>query len=295
MKKVNLLLLLLIFIACTNIPVNKQKKENVKLADKLNVMTFNIRYDNPDDKENNWKFRKDRVANAILFYEADLVGTQEVLHNQLMDLKERLSDFNTVGVGRIDGKTEGEYSAIFYNKKKFTEIKSGYFWLSENPEAVGVKGWDAACERIATWVILKIKNSGKEIFMLNTHFDHVGKVTRRESVNLLLDKVNKLSKGLPVIVTGDFNSTPNSEVIKSLTNKDDRRALVRSKELSPIVYGADYTYHEFGKIPFDQRDIIDYIFVKNNIKVSKYGILAETDRDEFLSDHNPILVKVELK
>ena len=103
----------------------------------VNVMSFNIRYDNPEDSLDNWKYRKDRAAKAILFYEADIVGTQEVLHNQLEDLKQQLPHYGVVGVGREDGKEQGEYSALWYNKERFDLTDSGYFWLSETPEVAG--------------------------------------------------------------------------------------------------------------------------------------------------------------
>lgn len=63
-----------------------------------------------------------------------------------------------------DGKTKGEYAPIFYRKDRFSVEKSGNFWLAEDINAVGKKGWDAACERVATWAILKDKNTGKKFF-----------------------------------------------------------------------------------------------------------------------------------
>ena len=134
----------------------------------LNVMSFNIRYDNPDDSLNNWQYRKDVAAKTIKNQNADIVGTQEVLVNQLNDLKSRLPEYNAIGVGREDGIEKGEYSAILYKKDRFKEIKSGYFWLSETPEVAGSKGWDGACERIATWAILEDISSKKQLFFINT-------------------------------------------------------------------------------------------------------------------------------
>ena len=252
----------------------------------INVMTFNVRYDNPYDSLNNWKYRKDRVANAILFYDADIAGTQEVLHNQLQDLQQRLTGYEVLGVGREDGKEQGEYSALWYKRDRFDLKDSGYFWISETPEVPGVKGWDAACERIATWAKLEDKLTGRHLFVLNTHLDHEGIQARREGVTLLLNKIEELSEGLPVIVTGDFNSDPNSEVITHMTSgtlKDTRKA-------SPIVYGPDWSFHNFGRVPMDERTRIDYIFINEGLKATRYGVLAEQDNNEFLSDHAPVLV-----
>lgn len=263
-------------------------------AAKLNVMSFNIRYDNPEDSLDNWQYRKDRVANAIHFYDADILGTQEVLHNQLEDLKTRLSEYAAIGVGRLDGKEKGEYSALWYKKNRFTVIDSGYFWLSETPTVAGSNGWDGACERIATWAKLKDNASGKPIFALNTHLDHVGVVARRESVSLILSKVQELSKGLPVVVTGDFNATPESDVIQHVTNTANKMHLTDSRAVAPLIYGPAWSFHDFGKIPYARRPLIDYVFVGNGVKVMKYGVLAETENQSFLSDHAPVLITIEI-
>ena len=148
------------------------------IGDRLRVMTYNIRMDNPGDGDNQWKFRKDLAAEMVKFHE----------------VLDRLPEFAYVGVGREDGKTKGEYAPIFYRKDRFTVEKSGNFWLAEDMNAVGKKGWDAACERVATWAILKDKNTGKRLFFLNTHLDHMGKVARHEGALLVIDQATKLSR-----------------------------------------------------------------------------------------------------
>ena len=261
----------------------------------INVMTFNIRYDNPEDSLNNWSYRKENAANAISFYDVDILGTQEVLHNQLTDLKSLLPGYEALGVGRKDGKEKGEYSALWFKKNRFSLVKSGYFWLSQTPEVAGSLGWDGACERIATWAILKDKRTNKSLFVLNTHFDHIGKVARSESVKLILDRINKISGGLPVVVTGDFNAEPSSSVVKSLTDLNDTKHLTNSRNVSPLIYGPAWSFHDFGKIPFEERVLIDYIFVRNGVTVLKYGVLAETKDSTFLSDHAPVLIRIAIQ
>lgn len=287
MKKIVLFVLLFLAASCG------QGKQQASSPVPLHVMSFNIRYDNPGDWLNNWVFRKDRVAGVIRFNDVDILGTQEVLHNQLEDLQERLPEYGVIGVGREDGKEKGEYSALWYKKERFTLLDSGNFWLSETPEVAGSKGWDGACERIASWGKLREKTSGKEFFVLNTHLDHVGSVARREGVNLILDRVQKLSGGWPVIVTGDFNSTPASGVIKHIADPANPEHLTDSRTIAPLVYGPAWSFHDFGKIPYDERPLIDYVFVRNGVKVLKYGVLAETENNAFLSDHAPVLVTVE--
>lgn len=280
MKKLLLLLLTVALFSCKEKPVE------------LNVMTYNIRYDNPQDSLNSWQYRKDVAAQIIKDKNIDIVGAQEVLVNQLNDLKERLPEYTALGVGRLDGKEAGEYSPLLYKKDRFTEIESGHFWLSENPEAVGVKGWDAACERVATWAILKDKESGKDFFVLNTHLDHMGQIARQESVKLLLKKSSELSKGLPVIITGDFNAEPDSDVIKHLT---ESKQLIDSKSIAANTKGSSYTFHNFGRIPAEERPLIDYIFVNDKSEVLEYEVISDKLNDIYLSDHAPVSVKLKIK
>ena len=288
MKKIYLLFLPFLIAACGQ----GGQQASTQADEPVNVMTFNVRYDNPDDSLNSWAYRKDRVANAIRFYDADIVGTQEVLHNQMEDLRQRLPGYESIGVGREDGKEAGEYSALWYRADRFTAKESGWFWLSETPEVAGSKGWDGACERIATWAKLQDKLTGKELFVMNTHLDHVGVAARREGVKLVLDKIQELGGDLPVILTGDFNAEPESDVIKQVTDTADPEHLTDARTVADPVYGPNWTFHDFGSIPYEHRERIDYIFVKNGLEVLKYGILAETEGNAYLSDHAPVLISV---
>lgn len=282
-----LALTVLTFLAFSCGNTNLANKEF--LHSEIKVMTFNVRYDNPEDSINAWAYRKDNVAKTIKFYDADIVGTQEVLNNQLEDLKEKLPEYKAIGVGREDGKAKGEYSAVLYKASRFNLQDSGYFWLSETPDMPS-KGWDAACERIATWVILKDTVDGEKIFVLNTHLDHVGQIARSEGVKLILDKIELYRQDFPIIVTGDFNSTPESSVVEKITSQQNSIRLYDTRLNSPLVYGPSWSFHDFGNLPYNQRPLYDYIFVNDQFKIMKYGVLSESDGEHYLSDHCPVLV-----
>lgn len=259
----------------------------------INTMSFNIRYDTPKDGEQNWHHRKENVVRMINFYDLDIIGMQEVLVTQLNYLKVNLKQYKAIGVGREDGKDKGEFAPIFYRKDRFKELKSGTFWLSSTPNKVS-KGWDAALERIATWVILMDKVTKKEFVFMNTHFDHKGDVARLESAKLLKQKSIELAEDLPLILTGDFNLVPESEGIRTLLQPDGKHTIINTNQVATYTYGPDWTTCGFDNRPFKDRKIIDYIFVKGYKKVNKYAVFAEMLDNIFLSDHCPVFAQIEL-
>lgn len=261
----------------------------------INVMSFNIRLDHAGDSLNNWQYRKNVAAEVVKTNNIDILGTQEVLLNQFNDLKERLPEYTGIGVGREDGKEMGEFCALFYKKTKFTEIKSGNFWLSETPEVAGSKGWDASYIRVATWAILKDNATGKQVFAINSHLDNDGLTARIEGGNLLLKEAMELGKGLPIVLTGDFNDTPESETIKNITDLAKSDYLLNSKTVAESVAGTEWTFHDFGRLPMQERPLIDYIFVSKDIKVLNYNTLSDKLDGIFVSDHKPIMAKIEIK
>ena len=265
----------------------RQKKE--VLESPLQVMTYNIRMDNPGDGDNQWKYRRDYAAALIRFYSPDLFGAQEVLHNQLVDLQERLPGYAFIGVGREDGKTKGEYTPVFYKKDRFKLIDSGNFWLAEDKDAVGKKGWDAACERVATWGIFEDLKTGKRFFFLNTHLDHMGKTARHKGAELILKETERLRGDYPAFVTGDFNAVADDDPIRVLTDPADRKHLTDSRPLAEVRYGPDGSFHNFGRIPFEKRKLIDYIFFQGKMRVVRHGILSESMGGLYPSDHHPVL------
>jgi endonuclease/exonuclease/phosphatase family metal-dependent hydrolase len=260
---------------------------------KTNIMSFNIRYDEPNDKEQNWHHRKENVVKMLKFYDLDMMGFQEVLLSQLNYLKTNLEEYAVVGVGREDGVDKGEFVPIFYRKDRFEKVETGTFWLSETPDKVS-KGWDANLERIVTWVVLLDKRSEKEFLILNTHFDHRGVEARIKSAQLLKSKIVGISKGRQVILTGDFNSLPESDAIQGLTDSTDENSLVNSQMIAKLTYGPNWTSAGFDTKPFDQRRVIDYIFLKNISAVNRYAVFTEKLNEICLSDHCPVFIQIEM-
>lgn len=257
----------------------------------LNVMTFNIRLDAASDSMNNWKYRKDNAAQMVAYYEPDIVGMQEVLKNQLDDLKARLPEYTQLGVGRADGKEKGEYCPLFYKTDRFDLVDYGNFGMSETPDSIGIKGWDAACERITTWAILKDKASGKQIAAFNTHFDHVGQVARRESATLILAKMKQIAGKLPVVLTGDFNGELDSDPIRLLTEG----GMINTYTEAPVVYGPSWTFHAFGNLVLEDRTLIDYVLIKGAVEVEKCRVIGDKPDNGYLSDHAPVMASLKLK
>ena len=255
----------------------------------LEVMTYNIKYANENDGENSWSQRKENLAAQLQFYEPDIFGVQEALHSQLEFLEDKLKGYDYFGKGRDDGSQKGEFSAIFFKPEKLELLEQGTFWLSPTPEIPG-KGWDAAYPRVCTYGKFRTKASGKEFWVFNTHFDHVGKEARRQSVRLIQEKITQFNKEeLPVILMGDFNLEPETEEIQFLAShyKD-------SKETATHVFGPQGTFNAFDfQEPVTRR--IDYIFTEGNIKVKKYAVLSDSKELKYMSDHLPVVVQIELQ
>jgi len=261
-------------------------------SQELNVMTFNIRYNTKNDSLNAWPYRKDNAASQIKFHNVHVLGVQEALHEQMMDLSQSLSQYKYVGVGRDDGKTKGEYSAIFYDTIRLKLLGSSTFWLSLKPEVPGSKSWDAAITRIVTWAKFTDARSKRTFFVFNTHFDHMGKEARRESARLLKQKVKDIAGNNPVVITGDFNSKPSDDPIKILTDPADKDRFIDTKAVSVTPhYGPQGTFNAFTPKETDNEPI-DFIFLKGKWKVLQHATLSQTWGGRFSSDHFPVFAKL---
>lgn len=259
-------------------------------AQQINIVSFNIRYNTPNDGENAWPNRVEMVTGLLQFHDVDIFGMQEALYEQITDIEKVMPDCEWFGVGRDDGEKSGEFSPIFFNKTKFILLEKGNFWLSENCDKPGL-GWDAACNRIVSWGKFQSKVTGKKFLIFNTHFDHIGDEARKNSAFLIRDKIKEISnnQGMSVILTGDFNLSPESEPIQLIKGfMNDSREISETPPYGPVGTFSGFDWNA----NLDRR--IDYIFTQGGVKVLKYGVLSDSKNQRFPSDHLPVFVKIVL-
>jgi len=252
----------------------------------FNIITYNIRMNTPNDGVNAWPLRKDKVAGLLRFHQADIFCVQEALPEQMNDLAISFPDFDHVGVGRDDGKREGEHMAIFFKNSRFEKLSDGMFWLNETPDKPGF-GWDAACNRTVTWIKLRDKITAKIFWFFDTHFDHRGNKAREESAKLIMKYIKEINKeNLPLILAGDFNLTKSSGPIQLIL-----RELYDAKDKSESApYGPEGTSGGFDVKVMSRT--IDFIFINEGIRVLRHGVLSDSYGLYYPSDHLPVLAEL---
>ncbi|MBR4584600.1 MAG: endonuclease/exonuclease/phosphatase family protein [Bacteroidales bacterium] len=258
---------------------NSQKDVEIK------YISYNIRNSRANDGDNAWDIRKSATKEMIDREKPDIFGLQEAYIEQLEYIDNNFPNYSRVGVGRDDGKEEGEFMAVYYRNDKFKLLANGDFWLSETPDECSM-GWDAACRRIVTWAKLKDKETGKVFYAFNTHLDHVGEVAREQSILLIVKKIDEIVKKdkAPVFLSGDFNSNVSSPIFDPLKNiMKDSRAILPESEWIP-------TYNNYGN---GGDAMIDYIFYKN-AEVLDFKTLNGDYGKPYISDHYPVMAKMKI-
>lgn len=252
-------------------------------AQSLELISWNIRYDNPDDGPDRWEVRRGEVTQLLDFYHPAAIGLQEVLAHQLQYLDSCLTDYAFVGVGRDDGKSKGEFTPILFDTTRVRLIKHGAFWLSPTPGKVST-GWDAALPRICTWALLQRRSSGQRFWVFNTHFDHRGEVAREKSALLLLQQIEeKNTEQLPVVLMGDLNALPDSRPLKLLgTRLQDAH-----QQCERPFYGPQGTFSGFNTdaVP---KGRIDYILLQKATINACRHIDDRRRNNHWPSDHLPV-------
>ena len=248
----------------------------------LKVMSYNIRYGSADDGTNSWKYRWPATVEMLNEVKPDVFGVQEALDFQVEFVSEMVRDYKGYGVGREDGKHDGEHMAIFWNKKTVKMMKSGTFWLSETPEKPSM-GWDAACYRTATWALMKDKKTGKKFYFVNTHLDHEGEEAQKNGLKLIVDRIASINpEGYPMVLTGDFNITPDNPGLVDLDKIMTSTRKIAKKTDSKGTFN--------GWRKDRPGPVIDYIYVSGFSEVSEYEtITKEFAKKSFISDHYPVM------
>ena len=247
-------------------------------SENLKVMSYNIRLGSGKDGTNSWALRYTATEEMLKDQKPDVFGVQEALDYQVHYIED-MCGYESVGVGREDGKKEGEHMSIFWNKKTVSMLKWGTFWLSETPQKPS-KGWDAACFRTATWALMKDKRTGKKFYFVNTHLDHEGKEAQKNGLKLIVEKIAEMNpEGLPMVLTGDFNIEPSNPALADLDARmqSTRKIAEKTDDLT--------TYNGWGKSSM----MIDYIYVSGFSSCPEYQTVTKRYADrKFISDHYPI-------
>jgi len=264
------------------------------IADSLTIMamSYNIRQNTPTDGANAWPKRKGWVADVIRQSGAGIIGLQEVKPEQKQYLITTLKGYGHYGVGRDNGQNKGEHCLILYQTAQYQVEDSGTFWLSKKPHDPGSKSWDAAITRIASWVKLEEKSTGRMFYFFNTHFDHKGEEARYYAMLLLKKQIRSIAGNAPVVVAGDFNFTPDSRPYKEINSTSSDYTLrdcfeeAKTKEGETTCCGFDATNKNCSRI--------DYILVSTNFAVHSYKVITESRKGFYPSDHLPVVCKLSL-
>ena len=272
----------LFLAALIMLPQAAQAKKENEGTEGLKVMSYNIRLGSANDGTNSWSLRYTATGDMLEDQAPDVFGVQEALDYQVRYINE-MCGYEYVGVGRENGKKEGEHMAIFWNKKSVSMLKWGTFWLSETPQKPS-KGWDAACFRTATWALMKDKKTGKKFYFVNTHLDHEGKEAQKNGLKLIVDRIGEINpEGYPMVLTGDFNMKPDDPNLAELDSK-----MQSTRKIAAVTDNHD-TYNGWGR----GSGIIDYIYVSGFSSCPEYQTVVKRYRDrKFVSDHYPVSARL---
>lgn len=279
MKKLFLFALTLALVAPMSFSKAKGEPKELK------VMSYNIRLGVANDGTNSWQFRAPATPAMLEAQKPDVFGVQEAYDFQIAFMEEFCRNYESVGVGRENGKKEGEHMSIFWNKKTVSLLKWGTFWLSETPEEPSM-GWDAACKRTATWALMKDKKTGRKFYFVNTHLDHVGKQAQKNGLKLIVDRIATINpQGYPMVLTGDFNIRPDNPALADLD-----KIMQSARKIAPKTDNRN-TFN--GWSVKKTAEVIDYIYVSGFSACNEYRTVTDKYLERpFVSDHYPIVARL---
>lgn len=261
-------------------------------GDALTVMTFNLRYAHttPPDL---WPDRRPVVREVIERAAPDVIGTQEGLYAQIVDLERDLPAYAWIGLGR-DGGSRGEFMAVFYRRDRLEPLAYDHFWLSDTPATIGSRTWGNDYPRMVTWVRFRDRRTARELYVVNTHLDHQSQPSRLRGAALLLERVRALEPALPAIVTGDFNvDAPVDPVYRALTAPGAFADTWTAAGNAEPPFG---TFHAFGGVERARGAArIDWVLASDGVETLDARILTDDRDGQLPSDHFPVVARVRLR
>lgn len=268
----------------------------------LRLMSFNVRYENPNDRgAYSWRKRIRGAVRMIRAQKPDIIGVQEALHGQAADLWASLPDYEFFGVGRDDGLRTGEYSGIFYQRDRFHLDPSdhGTFWLSDTPSDPGSRTWGNEITRVVTWMRLRDLATGRNFYVYNTHWDHKSQPAREKSALLTARRIDERAHpDDPVVLIGDFNSVESNPGYLYLTGNPVSLA----GSIKSWANGLADTYQKLHPGQENRRSLhfwkgnrdgslkVDHIMVSRGARVREAAIVWEDE--PVVSDHFPVTASV---
>jgi endonuclease/exonuclease/phosphatase family metal-dependent hydrolase len=264
-------------------------------------MSFNIRYGMPDDGPNHWDKRKELVFEVIRKHDPSVIGLQEALGFQIDEICKALPQYAMIGVGRDDGKTKGEYSAILYRRERFEVEQGGTFWLSDTPEVPGSITWGNACTRICTWARFVERKTGRAFYHYNLHLDHISQPSREKSVVLLAERIRNRKRPEPFVVTGDFNAGENNPAILFLKGKANVPGKDNANVENPVPMVDTFralhpdandvgTFHSFKGDKTGEK--IDFVLTTSDVQALDAQIIRDNVDGRYPSDHFPVTARL---
>ena len=255
----------------------------------MRIMTFNIRFENEEDGPNAWVYRRDLVTGLIRKYEPLILGTQEGMIHQLKYIQDEIPEYQMHAPGRVSvSEGRAQYPTLYFHKKEVDVLEGDEFWLSKTPRTYS-KDWDSAFPRMMSCARVRIRGLATPTWIAVTHLDHMGARARYEQAKIILRWARDLSG--PVILMGDFNDHPGSDVHRLLTSPDaglkDTWQLLGLKE-DP----ACFTLHGFDGIP--QKTRMDWILVSSPFRVKAAQVIRDHRGKSYPSDHFPYMAEVEV-
>jgi endonuclease/exonuclease/phosphatase family metal-dependent hydrolase len=299
--KIKKIIQIILIVFTFNFLSAEENKESIENSEKLpieshlRIASYNLRYKTDLDIEsgNEWDKRKHHIVNIINNYDIEIVGTQEGNFGQMDDLLSLLPNFDYVGYPY--GGTSGTIhtASILFKKTRFEVMSQGRFWYSETPDIESI-GWDAHDLRICTWARMKDKQNGLQFYFFTSHFYFRYQDARENSGKVMVNKIKEIViDDLPIISTGDFNSSPSSHQINYI--KTFLQSAYEVTELSRS--GPEETF--YPKFKYDSKNLgrrLDYVFVNKKVHVLTYNVLDYTyDDNRFPSDHLPVVCDLIIK